>query len=124
MSSGLFGLISKSNQYQAERQTAIAQNVANANTPGYQSVDLAPFERTFDQLSIQVPRRHQAHLALDQGVGSASEVRPVEGLMPNHSGNTVNLEQEMLKAGEVVGNYALGTSVYKAFHRMLLSSAR
>ena len=41
-----------------------------------------------------------------------------------HSGNSVSLEQEMIKAGEVNRAYALNTSVVKAFHRMLLASAK
>ena len=41
-----------------------------------------------------------------------------------HSGNSVSLEQELIKAGEVNRAYRLNTSVVKAFHRMLLASAK
>ncbi|MFX9054108.1 hypothetical protein ABTN50_19330, partial [Acinetobacter baumannii] len=41
-----------------------------------------------------------------------------------HSGNNVSLEQEMLKAGDVAGQFSLNTSVYKSFHKMILNCAR
>ena len=41
-----------------------------------------------------------------------------------HSGNNVSLEQELLKAGEVNRAFRLNTSLAKAFHRMILTSAR
>ena len=41
-----------------------------------------------------------------------------------HSGNSVSVEQEMMKAGDVNRAYALDTSIVKAFHRMYLASAK
>lgn len=74
------------------RQRAIASNIANAETPGYRRVDIAPdfeaqlkarlaagnFAETADTLKPQ--------LAVDQ---TARSVRP--------DGNTVQLEKEMTK---------------------------
>jgi flagellar basal-body rod protein FlgB len=41
-----------------------------------------------------------------------------------HSGNSVSLEQEMLKAGEVSRDFALSTSVAKSFHRMFMTTLK
>jgi flagellar basal-body rod protein FlgB len=41
-----------------------------------------------------------------------------------HSGNSVSLEQEMIKGGEVSGAFRLNTSILKAFHRMILASSK
>ena len=41
-----------------------------------------------------------------------------------HSGNSVSMEQELIKAGEVNRAFRLNTSVAKAFHRMMLASAK
>ena len=41
-----------------------------------------------------------------------------------HSGNSVVLEQELIKAGEVNRSFALNAGIIKAFHRMLVASAR
>jgi flagellar basal-body rod protein FlgB len=40
------------------------------------------------------------------------------------SGNTVSIEKELVKAGEVNSAFALNNSVVKTFHRMLLASAK
>ncbi len=47
-----------------------------------------------------------------------------EGWEITHSGNSVSLEQELIKAGEVNRAYKLNTGIAKAFHRMLLASAK
>ena len=39
----LFGLASRHAQWASLRQVAISGNVANANTPGYEALDVAPF---------------------------------------------------------------------------------
>jgi flagellar basal-body rod protein FlgB len=41
-----------------------------------------------------------------------------------HSGNSVSMEQELIKAGEVNRSFALNAGILKAFHRMLLASAK
>ena len=41
-----------------------------------------------------------------------------------HSGNSVSLEQEMIKAGDVNRDYSLNTAIVRSFHRMFLSSAK
>ena len=40
------------------------------------------------------------------------------------SGNTVSLENEMIKAGEVGRDYSLNTNIVKAFHAMLMQSVK
>jgi flagellar basal-body rod protein FlgB len=40
------------------------------------------------------------------------------------SGNTVGLEDELMKAGEVRRGMEINTSVVKSFHRMLMMTAR
>jgi flagellar basal-body rod protein FlgB len=41
-----------------------------------------------------------------------------------YSGNTVSVEDQLMKAGEVSRGYALNTSIVKAFHRMMLASVK
>ena len=58
------------------------------------------------------------------GKAPAPGVRKEEPWDVTHSGNTISLEQELIKAGEVNRAYRLNTSVAKAFHRMILASAK
>jgi flagellar basal-body rod protein FlgB len=41
-----------------------------------------------------------------------------------HSGNSVSLEQEMLKAGDINQDYSLNTAIIKSFHRMFMTSTK
>ncbi len=41
-----------------------------------------------------------------------------------HSGNSVSLEQEMIKGSDVSRDYSMNAAVVRSFHRMLLSSAK
>ena len=123
-SDGIFNLASRSNAWLSERQSAIARNVANADTPGYRAVDVQPFLQVLAAAGGNVAQSHPAHMAVGSAAALSAESEAEEGVIPTHSGNTVSLEKEMLKAGEVSGKFALGTSVYKSFHRMIISSAR
>jgi len=55
---------------------------------------------------------------------AATGVRNEEPWEVTHTGNSVSLEQELIKAGDVNRAYRLNTSVAKAFHRMILASAK
>jgi flagellar basal-body rod protein FlgB len=41
-----------------------------------------------------------------------------------HSGNSVSLEQEMIKGSDVNRDYSMNSAVVRSFHRMLLSSTK
>ncbi len=121
----LFGLASRQAEWLAQRQAIVAENVANSDTPGFRSKDIASFSDVLETTGLQMAGTDRMHLAAgggpaDQAVATAASER----WDVTHSGNTVSLEQEMLKAGEVSRDYALNTSISKAFHRMLLSTLR
>jgi flagellar basal-body rod protein FlgB len=78
----------------AKRHAAIASNIANINTPGYQRVDLDP---TFQTAMKQALRD------LDQKGTTANAALPTPSVsispqqdIPRMDGNTVNLEKEMV----------------------------
>jgi flagellar basal-body rod protein FlgB len=85
-------------EWHQERQRVLAENVANADTPGYRPRDLAPpdFSRELMVSSIELERTNRNHIAgEDDGSMFAAdrdlhyEVRP--------GGNAVNHEDEMMK---------------------------
>ncbi len=108
------------------RQSLVAQNVANANTPEYKSADLKPFEAALQTASLQLATTAPGHLSI-----SESEIAPaLEDQSANNnnetylSGNDVSLEKEMIKGGEVNRAYSLNVSVVKAFNGMLSQAAK
>jgi flagellar basal-body rod protein FlgB len=120
----LFNVVSQHNRWLSARQVTIAGNVANSNTPGYKAVDVQPFEMAVDQARLAMTATQPAHMTPPDSAAAATGVRNEEPWEVTHTGNSVSLEQELIKAGDVNRAYRLNTSVAKAFHRMILSSAK
>jgi flagellar basal-body rod protein FlgB len=65
-----------------------------------------------------------AHMVPAVADGPATRVQDSDTWDVTHSGNSVSMEQELIKAGEVNRAFRLNTSVAQAFHRMMLASAK
>jgi len=120
----LFNVISQNNRWLAVRQATIAGNIANANTPGYKALDVEPFAAVMEQTRLTMAATNPAHMTSAGEVKQAAAVGTEQPWEITHSGNSVTLEQELIKAGDVNRAFKLNTSVLKAFHRMLLASAK
>jgi flagellar basal-body rod protein FlgB len=120
----LFDVVSRRNQWLSVRQSTIAGNIANANTPGYKALDVAPFEKTLEATRLAMRATQPAHMTDDTAKATAVDLRTSAPWETTHSGNSVSLEQELINAGEVNRAYRLNTSIAKAFHRMLLASTK
>ncbi len=104
--------------YLSTRQSLVAGNVANANTPGFKALDLKPFSATLQETALAMSVTNPAHIT-----PTAQELavpRPGEQETANAtvSGNSVDLETEMVKLGEVARDYQEATGIQKAFHQM------
>lgn len=108
----------------ATRQSAIAQNIANADTPGYASRDIAPFAETWRQHDSGTPLR--ATRAGHIGAGrEAPEVRITDNRLPGNqspNGNSVSLEGEMMKGVEVRHQHDMALSIYRSTSNVLRGS--
>ena len=120
----LFDIVSRHNSWLSVRQTAIAGNIANANTPGFRAQDVQPFEMALEQARLAMAATQPGHLSSGPPDAPATELRREDAWEVTHSGNNVSLEQELLKSGEVNRAMRLNTNVAKAFHRMILTSSR
>lgn len=120
----LFALATQQSKWLAVRQTAIAGNVANVNTPGYKAVDVEPFQSVLDKTAVKLAATQQGHLSGRAGeYGFAvGEQDASPSILPSE--NSVELETELMKAGEVRRQFELNTSIVKAFNRMLLMSSK
>jgi len=118
----LFQLATSKTSWLAARQAAVAANIANINTAGYRSVDVKPFTELLDDGMLNIPNPSTDDKLL--GSSPASAVTAKKGWEVQQSGNSVSLEQEMLKGGEIQQDYALSAGITKTFHRMLLAAAK
>jgi flagellar basal-body rod protein FlgB len=119
-----FSVASQQNRWLSVRQSVVAQNIANANTPGFKALDVEPFEAVLNSSGIEMHKTQSNHLSPTSGTGSDAETEESAKWQVVHSGNSVSLEEQMLKSGEVAGAYARNTGVMKTFHRMLLAASR
>jgi flagellar basal-body rod protein FlgB len=107
------------------RENHVARNVANANTPGYKTADLTPFEASLQTASLQLTTTSRRHISVPQIEAQiTSEETTTEKSDTFLSGNNVSLESEMMKGGEINRTYSLNAAVVKAFNSMLVQSAK
>jgi flagellar basal-body rod protein FlgB len=102
----------------------VAGNIANANTPGFKAVDTEPFEKVLSRMPLELAVTQPGHMTSPEIGIPVVDVRDEEAWDVVHSGNTVVLEQELMKASEVNRSFALNSGITRAFHRMLLMSAK
>lgn len=120
----LFDLAMRHRTWLAQSQTVVAENVSNANTPGYKARRVASFaEALTASARATLVATHRAHI-VPAAMSSLAAAEIENAQSSTHSGNTVDLDAEFLKAGEIRSGYALNASVVKAFHRMLQQSVR
>jgi flagellar basal-body rod protein FlgB len=120
----LFELSSQRTAYLSARQTLIAGNVANANTPTYKALDLKPFSAVLQQASIEMATTNPAHLT-----PTAQELDPPTAREDGEeyatvSGNSVDVEGEMVKLGEVNRDFGMATGVRKIFRQMFMQALK
>jgi len=68
-----------------------------------------------DKTRLQLASTDAAHLSLDPIQVQAAAIKDESPWEVTDSGNTVSLEQELIKAGDVNRSYSLNTSLVKAF---------
>jgi flagellar basal-body rod protein FlgB len=100
------------------RQSVLAQNVANADTPAFRPRDLVPFERELQgQLRLGLARTSAGH-----GAGSplaatnARTERSVAEVTPD--GNAVSLDREAMRIAETDTAHQLAMAVHRSFTGM------
>jgi flagellar basal-body rod protein FlgB len=107
----LFELAERRLAWADRRQAVLAQNVANADTPGWQPRDIAPFAAAVAETGVSLARTDPAHLAgtSDTAALGAKPVRPT-GREPD--GNAVSLDQELTKVADTETAHSLVTAIY------------
>jgi flagellar basal-body rod protein FlgB len=120
----LFDLAAQQSRWLGVRQAAIAGNIANVNTPGYGAAEVEPFEKILDKSRVALTATQPNHLTsgVTEAGFSVRQDDPKSAVL--HSENTVVLEDELMKAGEVRRSFELNTAIVKAFHRMMLLSVK
>ena len=72
---GLFDLAERRLSWADRRQGLLAQNIANANTPGYRPHDLRSFASTLDSTGMWRRWPQPNHMSGTAGTGQQTEAR-------------------------------------------------
>ncbi|MGB7240832.1 MAG: FlgB family protein [Sulfitobacter sp.] len=99
-----------------QKQAVSAQNVANADTPGYRAQDLPAFKETY-QATPAAPSMLRATRArhLNASVTGQQFVAIDDKQSPSApNGNSVSLETEMLRSAAAKSQHDRALAIYKA----------
>lgn len=105
----------------AERQKLIAQNVANADTPGFRARDLAGFADTYrSRVSAEMRSTRPGHLT-GNSWGGADRIEDAGG-EPAPNGNTVSLEEEMIRIAATRREFDMSLAVTRSAMSLIRTS--
>ena len=119
----VFHLASRRVDYLGQRQTVLAENISNADTPGYMANDLQPFADYVEGGGIrrlpptQTHPLHLAGYAVNAGDADSDPIGDLYEAAP--SGNEVVLEQQMLAVADTAAQHQLAINLYRKHMGML-----
>lgn len=120
----LFTLASRHAAWASFRQTVITGNIANANTPGYAARDVEPFASVLGKAGVAMAQTASGHIGAGATEAEVGKTILADPWSVNQSGNSVSLDQELMKAAEVNRAISLDVTIARSFNRMLLASVR
>lgn len=112
------GLGGKMN-YLNQSQVVTASNIANADTPGYVPRKLQPVDfgsvmkAARNRPSIGQAMTNPNHIGANKQVGEANERDAREVYESSPDGNSVIIEEQLLKANATQGDFNLMTNLYR-----------
>ena len=116
--------------YLSEQQKVVAQNIANAETAKYTAQDLKPFsfeahvQARSPTMMATTQAGHMAPKSLRSGLGAAYKAVDAPDTETTLNGNTVVLEDEMIKMSDARMNYDAAITFYQKSMSLLRMAAR
>lgn len=114
----VFSALTDKMRWHQARQGLLAENVANAETPGYRGRDLAQYD--FAERSSQASHANLVtlatqpmHISVSSGEGTIFDAQRMASFEVTPEGNGVTLEDEMMKVTTNLMDYQAATSLYQ-----------
>ncbi|KKB09532.1 flagellar basal body rod protein FlgB [Devosia chinhatensis] len=118
----VFSALTDKMRWHQTRQGLLAENVANAETPGYRGRDLKQFDSgtmsAFSSASLSTSATQPMHFSVSSGVGGFDAQR-MANFEITPEGNGITLEEEMMKVTTNMMDYQAATSLYQKSVRIL-----
>lgn len=124
----LMGLASQRLDWLTQGQRVVAENVANADTPGYGAKRVAAFSDMLRGASpTTLATTRTGHIAGLEGTSSVRIEDDPDVWDTSLDGNSVVLEQQTIRSGQIDAEYRLAANLYRKGHeflRMTVSGSR
>ena len=112
----LFSLLTDRMSWLSSRQSVLAQNVANSDTPNYVARDIKPMDfeaMVSNQKSSALAVTNVRHIDIHAQRGNDYEEEDAAGEGGTPGGNVVSVEQEMIKLSDTQIQYQTATNLYQ-----------
>ena len=119
----VFSALSDKMRWHQTRQGLLAENVANAETPGYTGRDLKQYDfadrvSAMSSVGVSTTATQPMHFSVGAG-GDAFGTQRMANFEVTPEGNGVTLEDEMMKVTTNMMDYQAATSLYQKSVRIL-----
>jgi flagellar basal-body rod protein FlgB len=105
------------------RQQVISENVAHADTPGYRARDVADFASTLEAApGFAAHTTRPGHIPFGAGAHGLEPREASAFGVESPNGNTVSLEDQMIRAAEVRQSHDMALGVYTKSLEILRTS--
>ena len=123
----LFSALTEKMKWHQARQSLLAENVANAETPGYKGRDLKEFGfaehmQRLSTAKIETAATQPMHISVTGTEADGFGSRRLDSFETTPEGNSVTLEAEMMKVASNQLDYQTITAVYTRSMRILKSA--
>lgn len=109
----LFDTAGKMARHAGARQAVVARNVANADTPGFQAMQMASFIQTKAGATPPQMRATRTGHALNGAASAASFHASTSRSEASPNGNTVSVEDEMLASVDASREHSRALAIYR-----------
>jgi flagellar basal-body rod protein FlgB len=112
----LFSTLRQRLHWHEARQKVLAENVANADMPGFRARDLTPFELSVGRGQpaggVRVAVTQASHIGNQGRSAAAADVTQKGPFEVRPQGNAVNLEDEMMKVAQNQMDHQAAVALY------------
>ncbi len=115
---GLFDLLTQKMNWLTQKQAVLAENVSNANTPDYKQLEVAPlsFDSTLHKVQMGMAVTDPRHIVPAALRGVNAKTFASKDVEVSASGNSVDLEKQMMEVSKTGIEYQTVTAIY---HKMM-----
>ncbi|TYC65051.1 flagellar basal body rod protein FlgB [Stappia sp. BW2] len=112
----LFQALKSKMQWHQTRQSVLAQNIANADTPGYLARDVKEYSFKDhigrQSLNLSTETTASGHIRGSLGATNSAKIKEENSFEVTPSGNSVNLEEQMMQITENQMDFQAATTLY------------